>query len=156
MASPALNFITFNQDHSCLAVGKSIAGFYRPPTAFHANSAPPRDRYLERIPHLPHRSIFANLQQRRWQHRNHRDALLDLPCRLGPVPAPPSNTKHKGKPATTNSTSSQYIANHYLANRERPSYASLRFPLPSWLCVSTESDSPSYLKKKSTSTTSPT
>ncbi len=26
MASPTLNFITFNQDHSCLAVGESIPG----------------------------------------------------------------------------------------------------------------------------------
>jgi hypothetical protein len=27
MATPTLNFITFNQDHSCLAVGKAA---YRP------------------------------------------------------------------------------------------------------------------------------
>lgn len=28
MASPALNFITFNQDHSCLAVGMSMLLFF--------------------------------------------------------------------------------------------------------------------------------
>lgn len=67
----------------------------------------PRDRYLERLPHLPYRSIFANLQQRRWQHRHYRDALLDLPCRLGPIPTTSSNTKHKGKSAAANSASAQ-------------------------------------------------
>ena len=40
MASPALNFITFNQDHSCLAVGKFIAGFFQPLRAAHTKSAP--------------------------------------------------------------------------------------------------------------------
>lgn len=33
MASPTLNFITFNQDHSCLAVGKSIYSSFLLPSA---------------------------------------------------------------------------------------------------------------------------
>lgn len=83
MSNAALNFITFNQDHSCLAVGTFLSIFlslclnatlvYRSSQApFKQSLLPVIDlpltgslsRYLERIPYIPYRPLLQNIQQR--------------------------------------------------------------------------------------------
>lgn len=81
MSNVALNFITYNQDHSCIAVGT-----FAPSTRARPRSRTPaaipvparqssipwltrrpilrRNRHDERIPHISHRSVRQGVQQR--------------------------------------------------------------------------------------------
>jgi hypothetical protein len=65
MASPALNFITFNQDYSCLAVGmwssSYLAAAFSIALLHHDAVGLTTRRYLKRLPNLPHRPILSHL-----------------------------------------------------------------------------------------------
>lgn len=103
MASANLNFITFNQDHSCLAVGMSSChypaalwrGLARTFVLIHlADSL--LYRHLQRLPNLPYRPLLQNIQQRRWQRLNHRNALFNLARGPSLVSTPSHHPEHKG------------------------------------------------------------
>ena len=53
-------------------------------------------RYLKRLPHISHRSVLQDIQQRGRQRLYHRDALLYIARRSCPVSPPSRHPKHKG------------------------------------------------------------
>jgi len=55
----AMNFVTFNQDYSCLAVGENFRFRCRSPALLTLHLS----RNLARIPHLPYRAVLENIQQ---------------------------------------------------------------------------------------------
>ena len=69
----AMNFVTFNQDYSHLAVGEIILCLLSRGLADKA-----RYRHLERLPHIYHRTFSEMLRNQRRRHCHPRDALFDV------------------------------------------------------------------------------
>ena len=68
----SMNFVTFNQDYSHLAVGEYFF------CAQHRSQLKHLVSNITRLPNIHDRSLLKMLRVERRQHLNHRNALLDL------------------------------------------------------------------------------
>lgn len=85
-----MNFVTFNQDYSYLAVGKTYFLRVLPRHFLTRNSD------FQGIPYIYDRPLRQKLRNKRGQHRHHRDALFDLFGGFDSLTASPSDHKYQG------------------------------------------------------------
>lgn len=88
VADMAMNYVTFNQDYSHLAVGRSNSAGNR--------ALPDQNRNIARLSYLHHRPLLKMLRDKGRQHCNTRDALLNLLGLPYSLASPAANHEYKG------------------------------------------------------------
>jgi hypothetical protein len=82
----AMNFVTFNQDYSYLAVGKTAWSVFTT-----GASLTPLVSYFQGVSHIHNRAFREELRDQRWEHRHNRDAFLNLAGGSYSITAPSPN-----------------------------------------------------------------